>query len=131
MPAYSCSSKSQVEFILNYIFSAHKKVLWASSCDGNHELAEYMLSLTGVQDPTMDDGTTAFSIALARCDISLINLFLSSTISGHLRQQNLAKEAFLEINRDPSKYRSELRDVLVNAVPEDIEPLPNYEPCNK
>ena len=87
-------------------------MLWTFSSDGNFELAEYMLSLPGVQDPAMGDGTTAFSMALARRDFALINLFLSSKIQSDINHHELAKEAILELDRGHFKHGNELRDIL-------------------
>ena len=60
----------------------------------------------------MGDGTTAFSMALARCDFALINLFLSSKIQSDINHHELAKEALLELDRGHFKQSTELRDVL-------------------
>ena len=75
-----------------------------------------MLSLPGVQDHVMGDGTTAFSMALARCDIKLIKSFLSSNIPSDIDQHELAKEALYELKSEPTKSRSELMGVLISSL---------------
>ena len=87
-----------------------------------------MLSLPGVQDHAMDDGTTAFSLALARCDFELINLFLSSKIQSDINHHDLAKEAILELDRGHFKHGNELRDILSSRLlPSQKLPEHSYE----
>ena len=87
-----------------------------------------MLNLPGVKDHGMDDGTTAFSMALARCDFALINLFLSSKIQSDINHHELAKEALLELERGHFKHGSELRDILSSKLlPTQKLPEHSYE----
>ena len=109
-------------------------MLWTFCSEGNYELSEYMLSLPGIQDPAMDDGTTAFSMALARCDLKLIGLFLSLKIPSDIDHHRLAKEALLELGRYPSEFGSKLRDLLTNVLPEanfEEDNLPIYDLCKE
>ena len=41
-------------------------------------MVEYLLSLPGIQDVTMEDGTTAFAMALGRRDLQMIKAFMNS-----------------------------------------------------
>ena len=41
-------------------------------------MVKYLLSLPEIKDVKMDDGTTAFSMALGRGDLEMIDVFLHS-----------------------------------------------------
>ena len=87
-----------------------------------------MLSLPGVQDHAMSDGTTAFSMALARCDFAILKLFLSSKIQSDINHHELAKEAMLELDRGHFKHGKELRDILSSRLlPSQKLPEHSYE----
>ena len=95
-------------------FTGHRKLMWEFCNDGKLQMVEYMLSLPGIHDPTMDDGTTAFSMALARKDLHLIRVLLASKHHSDIDSIGLAKRAVLELNRDSSSSNSNLRRELVN-----------------
>ena len=85
-------------------------------------MALYLLSLPGIQDPAMEDGTTGFAMALARRDLRLIKVFLSSR--GHpsgICQEQLATNGVRELERiDDEKYR-ELKETLTkHARPDNV-----------
>ena len=107
-------------FVINFS-TGHRKLLHTFGNDGNYEMAEYMLKLPGIQDPTIDDGTTAFSIALARSDLKLIRLFLASKIPSDIPHNLLTEEALLEMGRHSVKCIPELKDVLTKGL------VKNYE----
>lgn len=89
-------------------------------------MAEYILSLPGVQDHVMGDGTTAFSMALARRDCALIDLFLSSKIQSNINHHELVKGAILELDR--GHFKHELRDILSSRLlPTQKLPEHSYE----
>ena len=86
--------------------------------DGNYEMAGYMLNMTGIEDPTIDDGTTAFSMALARRDLELIRLFLASKIPSDIDHKLLTEEALKEMGQHSVKCIPELKDALVMGLME-------------
>ena len=94
----------------------HRKLLHTFGTDGNYEMAEYMLSMTGIQDPTMEDGTSAFSMVLARRDLKLIRLFLDSKID--IDHKFLTEEALLEMSRNSVKCIPELKAELAKGLVE-------------
>ena len=79
-------------------------------------MAEYMMKMTGIKDTTIDDGTKAFSMALARRDFKLIGLFLASKISSNIDHKMLTEEALLEMGRHSVKCIPELKDVLIKGL---------------
>ena len=86
--------------------------------DGNYEMAEYMLKMSDIKDPTIDDGTTAFSMALARRDMKLIGLFLASKIPSDIDYKFLTEEALLEMSQHSVKCIPELKDELAKGLME-------------
>ena len=81
-------------------------------------MVEYMLSLTGIADPQMPDGTYGFSIALFRNNEELVKIMLDHYLkNGHTRadererNSKFAKAAILELDED-SPMRSVLEQVL-------------------
>ena len=48
----------------------------------------------------MDDGTTAFSMAVARKDLEMIKIFLETKHASDIDPIALAKRTFLELERD-------------------------------
>ena len=99
-------------------FEEHKKLLWLFSCDGNLEMAKYMLSLPGIIDPEMHDGTTAFSVALSRSNCDFIKELLGFYHKNlHIRPDErerdvgLVRQALTEPN-----IKGELKQVLEDAI---------------
>ena len=113
-------------FIINFS-TGHCKLLHTFGTDGNYEMAEYMLKLPGIQDPTIDDGTTAFSMALARRDLKLIGLFLASKIPSDIDHRFLTEEALLEMGRHSVKCIPELKDELAKGLLENYGLQWKYE----
>ena len=62
-------------------------------------MVRYMCSLPGIDDPEMEDGTTAFSMALAKGDCGLIKEFIPLK---RRRDIDLARYSLIEpkINKD-------------------------------
>ena len=79
-------------------------------------MVRYLLSLPGIKDVQMDDGTTAFSMALGRGDLQMIRVFLKSEHQSDIDPIELAKRAVIELDRDPEHKRSYLRNELVNGL---------------
>ena len=71
-------------------------------------MIKYMHRLPGIEDPTMADGTTAFSVALARGRCDLIEEFLRL---GRKRDLELARYASLE-----PRINAEVKQVLEEAI---------------
>ena len=71
-------------------------------------MVKYMLSLPGIDDPVMADGTTAFSMALAQRNCDLISELLRFK---RKRDIELARYALLE-----PKINTEVRQVLEEAI---------------
>ena len=63
-------------------------------------MVRYLLSLPGIRDVTMDDGTTAFSMALGRKDLDMMKIFLGTNHSSDIDPIALAKRTYLELDRD-------------------------------
>ena len=104
-------------FLIHFC-TGHRKLLHTFGTDGNYEMAEYMLQMPGIQDPAVDDGTTAFSMVLARRDLKLIGLFLASEIPCDINQKVLTEEALKEIGRHSAKCMTELKDELTKGLME-------------
>ena len=79
-------------------------------------MVKYLLSLPEIRDVKMDDGTTAFSMALGRGDLQMIRVFLNSEHLSDIDPIELAKRAVIELDRDPENKRSYLRNELVNGL---------------
>ena len=104
-------------FLIN-VSTGHKKLLHTFCMDGNHNMAEYMMNMTGIKDTMIDDGTTAFSMALARRDLKLIGLFLASKISSDIDHKLLTEEALKEMGQHSVKCIPELKDELAKGLME-------------
>ena len=81
-------------------------------------MAEYMLSLPGIGDPEMPDGTTGFSLALARDNAKLVELLFSyyqkypeERVEERKRDIRIAEEAILELD-DKSEVKTVLKKAL-------------------
>ena len=79
-------------------------------------MVKYLLSLPEIKDVKMDDGTTAFSMALGRGDLEMINIFLNSEHQSDIDPIELSKRAVMELNKDPENKRSDLRNELANEL---------------
>ena len=67
-------------------------------CEGNTRMAEYMVTLPGIEDVEGEDGTTAFAIALAKKDLDLVEVLLDSKI-WNKTSKNLAIGVVGELDR--------------------------------
>ena len=81
-------------------------------------MVEYMLSLPGILDPEMPDGTTGFAMALARDNARLVEILLAyyqKYPEGRSDERNrdirIAEEAILELDEE-----SEVKIVLKKAL---------------
>ena len=102
---------------------------------GDITLLEYLLRQPGISDPPIEDGTTAYSVALGRNEPLMSKMILAKIWNEDYQQ--LTIDAFVEIERQgcPPNYES-MRRVLIGAmethnVPEPIvkdEPSPESEP---
>ena len=88
-------------------------------------MVKYLLSLPGIKDIKMDDGTTAFSMALGRKDLEMIRVFLNKEHQSDIDPIELAKRAVMELDRDTENERSDLRNELVNGLNHHKVPLNN------
>ena len=79
-------------------------------------MVEYLLSLPGIQDVTMEDGTTAFAMALGRRDLEMIKAFMNSSQLCDTNHINLAKRALIELDRETESKWMDLRNELVNGL---------------
>ena len=75
----------------------------------------YLASLPGIHDPKMEDGTTAFAIALARRDIKVLRILMDSQIPSDIDHQHLAQRAILELERNPQDCNNLLKEVLTRS----------------
>ena len=76
----------------------------------------YLLSLPGMCDPKMKDGTNAFVMSLSRRDVNLIEMILSSEIPSDIDPKELGKRAFLELNRNADEKNADVKEVLSNTL---------------
>ena len=81
-------------------------------------MIKYMHSIPGIEDPLMEDGTTAFSMALAKGHCDLITEFMRFN---RTRDVTLARYALQEPKID---YK-------VKQLLEDFFESTNEEPCTK
>ena len=94
----------------------HKRLLWEYCTEGNVKMAEFLLDIPGIYDAEMDDGTTAFAIALGRGDCELIRLFMGSCVPSNIDPISLTKRAIIELDRYANKKYSALREELRNGL---------------
>ena len=85
-------------------------------------MVKYIISLPGVGDPKMDDGTTAFAIALARKDLHLISILLAHTLQSDIEHRDLSMRVILELDRSQDMINSELRKELIGGLKEYYTP---------
>lgn len=88
-------------------------------------MMQYLTGFEGINDPLMEDGTTAFAMALAKRDLDLIRLLLASGHPCDIDPKMMAKRAILELDKNgtDNRYpnlRKELYEGLkkYNASPE-------------
>ena len=81
-------------------------------------MIEYMLSLPGIRDTEMPDGTTGFAMALARNNAKLVDILLAyyqkypeGRADERKRDIRIAEEAILELDD-----KSEVKNVLKKAL---------------
>ena len=93
-------------------------------------MVKYLSSFEGINDPVMEDGTTAFAMALARRDLALIGFFLASEHPSDIDMKKMAKRAILELDKAGTgnpypNLRKELHEGLkkCNATPEKEQSL--------
>ena len=94
----------------------YKKLLWDFTNDGNLEMVNYMLSLRNITDSKMEDGTTAFVIALARKDLQLIRVLMASSHPCEINMEKLAMRAIAELDKEDKARFPELRQELVKGL---------------
>ena len=77
--------------------SEYKNLLLLFCSIGDIQLLEYMLRQPGISDPPIEDGTTAYSVALGKNDPHMVRLLLGEIWNETYRQ--LTIDAILEIER--------------------------------
>ena len=97
-------------------FSDHRKLLSEYTNAGNAQMVMYLLSLPGMCDPKMEDGTNAFVMSLSRRDVELIEMLLSSEIESDIDTKELGKRAVLEINRSTDVKNANVKEALSNTL---------------
>lgn len=80
-------------------------------------MVEYLIALEGMRDSIMEDGTTAFVMALARRDEALVKHLLASNIPSDINPRELSSRAIIELSRESAiKNNSGLLQELVNGL---------------
>ena len=81
-------------------------------------MTQYLLSLPGIWDPEMPDGTTGFAMALARENAKLVDILLAyyqnypeGRVAERKRDIRIAEDAILELDEE-----SEVKAVLKKAL---------------
>ena len=80
------------------------------------EMITYMLSLRKIHDPIMEDGTTAFVMALAKRDLHLIRVLMASDHPTEMDQTTLSLRAIAELDRGDAKCYPHLREELLTGL---------------
>ena len=62
-------------------------------------MVKYMLQLPGIQDHVVEDGTTAFAMALANKDAYLVNMLMASKLWNDTYKM-LSIDAFYELDNN-------------------------------
>ena len=100
-------------------------------------MAEYMLCLPGICDPEMPDGTTGFSMALARDNPKLVELLLSyyqkytvGRIEEKKRDIRIAEDAIMELDH-LSPMKSVLEKFLKDLEHARKAPRPQKPKCKR
>ena len=81
--------------------SEHKRLLWLFCCYSDYEMTEYLLGEPAIRDQVMEDGTNAFTTALARRDSKMISKLLKKLWNEDYH--HLTIKAILDIQRFESK----------------------------
>ena len=95
---------------------------------GDITLLEYLLRQPGISDPPIEDGTTAYSVALGKNEPLMAKMLLRKIWNEDYQQ--LTIDAFLEIERRGCPPNDEdMRRVLICAMEEHHvpEPIVKYE----
>ena len=79
-------------------------------------MIDYMLSLKGISDPLMPDGTTALAMALARQDLKSIGLLLKSGHECGINPKTLIVNAIKQLDLGHIKHDHKLREVMMNGL---------------
>ena len=79
-------------------------------------MVRYLLSLPGICDPKMEDGTNAFVMSLSRRDVELIKVLLSSEIPNDIDPKELGRRAVLELNKSSDVGNVKVKEVLSNTL---------------
>ena len=100
-------------------------------------MAEFMLSLPEICDPEMPDGTTAFSMALARGNAKLVESLLSyyhkhpeRRVEERKRDIQIAENAIQELDKS-SPITCVLEKAMDNLKSERRAPSPIKSKCKK
>ena len=100
-------------------------------------MVEYMLSLPGILDPEMPDGTTGFAMALARDNARLVEILLAyyqnspeERADERKRDIQIAVEAILELD-DKSEVKTVLKKARSAMGHITREPPPRKQRCKK
>ena len=75
-------------------------------------MVEYLLKLPGMRDPIMEDGTTAFTMALARSDNTMMGILLDSNHESDINPEELLSNAVSADERDREINMSSFLSVL-------------------
>ena len=104
----------------------HRKVLWSFCCTGSLTLVQYLKTLDNIMDPVMDDGTTGFSMALARQDVQMmLALLTSNQPNGRVKSsyppsgvdpKELARRAIIELCINPCTTGTKLIETLISIL---------------
>ena len=118
-------------------FSDHKKLFWEYCNEENLLMAKYMLSLPEICDPEMPDGTTGFSMALARGNAKLVEILLSyyqkypeRREEERMRDIQIAEDAIQELDKN-SPMTCVLKKELNNLKSARKAPSPMKSRCKK
>lgn len=97
------------------------------------EMVNYMLAQPGIRDVKMEDGTTAFVMALSRQDSRLVEVLLTSEIPSDIDSVHLAQRALTELKKQQDKkYRLlNLKEALANGLKSHHEDAPQEEKRSK
>ena len=100
-------------------------------------MVEYMLSLPGILDPEMPDGTTGFAMALARDNARLVEILLAyyqkypeGRADERKRDIRIAEEAIMELD-DKSEVKIVLKKALCAMGHIMRGPAPRKQRCKK
>ena len=118
MLLYDCQNSSVRNYALwepkVTVITGHKKLLWLFCCYSDYDMAEYILSQQGEVDHIMEDGTTALTVTLAKRDSKMLQLLLNKIWNKDYQQ--LAMDAFLELQRYGTKSDEEMKSALLTAL---------------